>query len=333
MRTLFVPSLIDGPRGDPGLFVDLQDEGRAVLLDLGRIGHLPARKLLRVDHAIVSHCHMDHFMGFDVLLRLALGRERELVVTGPAGFLEAVRGRIAAYTWNLVDGYPIRLRIQEVDGEVVRSESYSGASRMRPIAEPSREFHGVVHAERLFTLHADVLDHWIPVLGACLREVEHLAVDPDRLAKLGLVPGSWLRDLKQHVRRGDPDTTQVMASTSGGSTAVWTLGELAPQILHVGEGQRIGYVTDVAFHESNLERIARLVVGCDLLVCEAAFLQEDFALAAERHHLTARQAGEVARRAGARRLVIFHISPRYEGREAELFEEAERAFGGPVLRL
>jgi ribonuclease BN (tRNA processing enzyme) len=33
------------------------------------------------------------------------------------------------------------------------------------------------------------------------------------------------------------------------------------------------------------------------------------------------------------RLAPFHLSPRYQGREEELFEEAADAFGGPVLRL
>ena len=43
--------------------------------------------------------------------------------------------------------------------------------------------------------------------------------------------------------------------------------------------------------------------------------------------------GELAREAGAQRLAPFHFSPRYGGREQELFDEAASAFGGPILRL
>ena len=38
MRTVFLPSLLNGLTGDPGLWVDLMDEGRSVLLDLGDLG-------------------------------------------------------------------------------------------------------------------------------------------------------------------------------------------------------------------------------------------------------------------------------------------------------
>ncbi len=57
------------------------------------------------------------------------------------------------------------------------------------------------------------------------------------------------------------------------------------------------------------------------------FLHEDEKLAAERNHLTARQAGELAKAAGAAKLAPFHFSPRYEGRHEALVEEAAQAFG------
>lgn len=333
MRTLFLPSLIGGVDGDPGLWVDLTDEGRAVLLDLGEISHISSRKLLRVDHALVTHLHMDHFIGFDHLLRRALRRGRETVVTGPSGFLAAVRGRVGAYTWNLIDTYPVKLRVQEIDGGVLRSEIYAGASRMTPVREPDRLFHGVVHAERLFTLSVDVLDHGIPVLGALLREVEHLGVDRDALERLGLAPGEWLREFKQTVRRGDPEGTVVEAVTLQGGTRAFAIGDLAPQVLRRGEGQRLAYLTDLVFTPDNVAKAVQLAEGVDLLVCEAAFLDADRDLAAERRHLTAKQAGVLARAARAKRLAIFHVSPRYAGREDELFAEAREAFGGAILRL
>src|SRR5512136_2788537 len=122
MRTVFLSSLLNDLCGDPGLWVDLLDEGRSVLLDLGDLRHVAPRKLLRVERAVVTHTHMDHFVGFDHLLRLALGREKELTVTGPPGFLRSVRGKIDAYTWNLIEDYPVRLVAEEVDGGVIRSE-------------------------------------------------------------------------------------------------------------------------------------------------------------------------------------------------------------------
>ena len=110
-------------------------------------------------------------------------------------------------------------------------------------------------------------------------------------------------------------------------------GELIEQILIRSPGQRIAYVTDLRYTPDNIARVVRLAGDADLLVCEAPFLHEDEALARARCHLTARQCGEIAREAGARRLAPFHFSPRYHGREHELLAEAGEAFGGKMLEL
>jgi ribonuclease Z len=67
----------------------------------------------------------------------------------------------------------------------------------------------------------------------------------------------------------------------------------------------------------------------DRLFIEAVFLDEDRDHALRKHHLTARQAGEIARRLRARSVVPFHFSPRYEGRAEALAAEVEQAWGGP----
>jgi ribonuclease Z len=254
-------------------------------------------------------------------------------VTGPAGFLERVRGKIAAYTWNLIEEYPIRLRAEEIDGDTVRSVVYHGAGRMEPEPLPDRPFTGVIHGERLYTLHVETLDHGIPVLGVALRETEHISVNKDRLLRMDLVPGEWLRDLKHAVRRCDAGDQEIRVKAADGKTRVYTRAELADEIILRSPGQRLAYITDIRYTPGNVARAVELARDADLLVCEAAFLDEDRALADERFHLTARQAGELALAAGAKRLAPFHLSPRYQGREREVFDEAAEAFGGPVLTL
>jgi ribonuclease Z len=333
VRPVFLPYLFNGLSGDPGLWVDLFDEGRSVLLDLGDLRNMPTRKILRVERIVVTHTHMDHFIGFDHVLRVMLGREKELTLTGPPGFIGHLRGKLEAYTWNLIEDYPIRLIAEEVDGSTLRSVQFSGSGGLLPEPLPDRRFDGTIHAERLFTLHVDVLDHGIPVLAAALRETEHIAVNKDRLVRLGLRPGEWLRDLKHAARRCLPGDAEIGALTAEGGTRVYPRGELIEQVLIRSPGQRIGYVTDLRYTPDNVDRVVRLVEGVDLLVCEAPFLHEDDALARARCHLTARQCGEIARAAGARRLAPFHFSPRYHGREPELLDEVRAAFGGKVLEL
>jgi ribonuclease Z len=64
----------------------------------------------------------------------------------------------------------------------------------------------------------------------------------------------------------------------------------------------------------------------DLLVHEATFADEEAARAVETGHSTAREAAEVARLAGARRLVLTHISARYSREAPELEAEARHVF-------
>ncbi|MGB8428082.1 MAG: ribonuclease Z, partial [Desulfobacterales bacterium] len=105
MRPTFCPRLVNGPFDDPGLFIPFQFQHRALLFDLGDISLLSARDILKISHVCVSHTHMDHFAGFDRLLRLLMGRDKRLSLYGPRGFLKNVEGKLAGYTWNLVDNY------------------------------------------------------------------------------------------------------------------------------------------------------------------------------------------------------------------------------------
>ena len=82
MKSSFRPMLVNGPFQDPALYVALRWQGDALLFDLGRIDRLSPGHCLRLSYVCVSHTHMDHFMGFDQLLRLTLPRDRELTFRG-----------------------------------------------------------------------------------------------------------------------------------------------------------------------------------------------------------------------------------------------------------
>lgn len=73
-----------------------------------------------------------------------------------------------------------------------------------------------------------------------------------------------------------------------------------------------------------------LARGADILVHEATFSHSDAARAAAEGHTTGYQAGEVARQAGAKRLLLCHFSADLHGRLDEVRQEAMRSFGGPV---
>ena len=87
------------------------------------------------------------------------------------------------------------------------------------------------------------------------------------------------------------------------------LGDLKRKIVGITPGQKIAYVADCCYTRDNVERIVTLAQGADLFFCEAAFLEEDSDKARDKGHLTARQAGLIAREAGVKLLQVFHFSP------------------------
>src|SRR5512135_1419286 len=105
MRPLLHPSLVNGRYGDPAVYVETLFEKRALLFDLGEINSLSPRKVLRIDRIFVSHPHIDHFVGFDHLLRLLVGRKKSVHIYGPPGLANHVYHKLQGYRWDLVESY------------------------------------------------------------------------------------------------------------------------------------------------------------------------------------------------------------------------------------
>ena len=321
MRPLLHPSLINDAFGDPGLYVDCLFEKRALLFDLGDIRQLAPRKLLRVSHVFVSHTHMDHFMGFDWLLRICLGRERAMHLFGPPHFLEQVEHKLSAYTWNLVENYltDFTLTVTEIhpDGTAIRASFHCQSAFRRQDEEHLRLVDGVLLDEDIFRVRCVILDHKTPCLAFLLEEKSHINIWKNHLTEIGLPIGPWLQELKQAIMRGEPDDAQfrVWWRDQGAlQEKYFPLGELKSKIVRIVPGQKIGYVTDVVYHQTNAAKIVALVRDADMLFIESTFLQKDAQRAAEKYHLTAHQAGLIAREANAQNIIPFHISPIYSER-------------------
>jgi ribonuclease Z len=339
MASTFAPRLVNGPFGDPGLFVELRWQGSAVLFDLGRNDGLPAAELLKVTHVFVSHTHMDHFIGFDRVLRLFLNRDRRLFLHGPEGIIDCVAGKLSGYVWNLTDDYPFVFDITEVTATGARRAAFRACTGFRredcellPLqaaaaAEPSTT--PLLVDEGHFRVRAAITNHRIPCLAFAIDEPTHLNVDGDALAKAGLAPGRWLAQLKDALRSGAGEDTRLTVARADRTTAELTIAELR-NLVRVTDGQKFGYIVDTRFIPENLAALLPVMHNADVLFCESPFLDEDRDQAAMRYHLTAAEAGTIARMSRARRLKVFHYSPRYQGRGDLLRQEAEAAFRGRV---
>jgi ribonuclease Z len=334
MASRFDPHLVNDPFGDPAVYVDLKFERRALLFDLGDISVLPPRKLLRISDVFITHRHMDHFVGFDHLLRFVLGRDKVVRLYGPAGLIDAIEAKLRAYTWNLVGGYDghVVLHVGELDaeGRLVAAQFSGRTGFAREAATAPAHGGNLLLDEPGLKVSCRTLDHGIPVLAFALEERAHINIWRSELDRRGLAVGPWLRAFKDAILRGEEDDTLIRVAWSGapqGPEAL-PLGELKRQIMRVTAGRKIAYVVDCAFTEENVRTIVALAEGADLLLIEGGFLQADAAEAATRRHLTASQAGTIARLAGVKRLQTLHYSPRYKDQGHTLAAEAEAAFSG-----
>ncbi len=186
-----------------------------------------------------------------------------------------------------LDGAPGPVPVHCPASAVSRLSVLTDFAGQPPVAwHPADENRGQVSARLgTWTLSTAPLEHRVPAVGYRLVEDDGVRLLPDRLAAAGIA---------------GPDIGRLVRARSLGGVR---LSEVSAR----RRGQRVAVVMDTRPCAS----AEALAEGADLLVCEATFLERDAALAHEYQHMTARQAGALARAAGVRRLVLLHFSQRY----------------------
>ncbi|MFV5991150.1 ribonuclease Z [Streptomyces sp. NPDC056231] len=158
---------------------------------------------------------------------------------------------------------------------------------------------GVLAETAAYTLYAHRLSHPVESYGYRLVEPDRQRMLPDRLAEHGIT---------------GPDVGRIQREGSLGGVGLDEVSERR-------RGQRFAFIMDTRLCDG----VYTLAEGCDLLVIESTFLDEDERLATDHGHLTAGQAARVAREAGVRHLVLTHFSQRYV--DPGVFASQARAAG------
>ena len=319
MKPSFHTRLINGPFDDPGLYIRMLWEGRALMFDLGHTNSLSNRDILKITDIFVSHTHVDHFIGFDNVLRISLKKEGPLRFYGPEGFIDRVEGKLRGYTWNLTDDYPLVIDVYEVTEGYIEQAVFKAGNRFKKESQEKRPSNGILLHDSFCKVSARILDHQVPCLAFSLEEECHININKDMLTKMGLPAGPWLSELKEAVRGNKFDT---VITIEGRALSFSDLRE----VVNISHGQKFSYVVDALGSEENIKKTIELVKGSDLLYIETYFLESDRDKAKERYHLTAREAGRIAREARVRKFEILHFSPRYTDDPDALLSEAEDEF-------
>ncbi len=319
-------TILGEPGRDNAVFLRVESGQKVarLLFDCGEgcLAQLATAEAQAIDHVFFSHFHMDHISGFDSLFRLTYDRTvKPNVVWGPPGAGQIMQHRFQGFLWNLHqdaagswdvhDLYPDRM-------ETTRFYTHEAFAVAHPLPPQPRSSDLILETPA-YSVHAWQMDHLTPSMAYLVREPPRLNVDTERLAALGLHPGAWLQAVKT-PRAGEPSTLEIEGKA-------YALAELRAQLLTETPGQSFAYLTDFLMNQEAQERLARALQGCTLIVCESQYRQADRELAERNYHMTAAQAAELARRANAQQLLLFHLSDRYKQEEwPDLLAEARAIF-------
>jgi ribonuclease Z len=325
--------LVNGLAGDPAVCVSFAQAGESLLFDAGSLETMTNRELLKVRVVAISHTHVDHFIGFDRLIRVNVPHFRTVEVVGPTGIIENIRGKLAGYLWNLLEPDQVNYLVHEVSNNgAIRSVKISNTSNFEAIPvvpSGSNENSGtpgiavrvpLLHNGR-YRLMATVVDHGTDVLAFCLTMPDTLAVNKEKLAASTFEPGPWIADLQ---KKASSDGLTGTIEVSGQSIPA---ADLAKDLLHPRLGESVVYVTDMAFSEANMRSLKSLSQRpVDLVISEANYQSADRDKAQSKKHLTTTQAALIAALLTAKKLQIFHISNVYAGDTETSLRESGEAF-------
>ncbi|KEK26076.1 ribonuclease Z [Bacillus gaemokensis] len=191
--------------------------------------------------------------------------------------------------------------------EVALSVSTTHVKYPLEIVEITEE--GTVFEDKQFCVETKRLSHGIECFGYRIVEKDiqgHLLVE--KLLEVGVKPGPIFKRLK------DGETVKLDDG----------------RVLHgkdfIGPPQK-GRIITILGDTRYCEASSQLAQDADVLVHEATFAAEDEEQAHDYFHSTTEQAARIALKANVKRLILTHISSRYQGDTyKELLEEAQALF-------
>lgn len=302
--------------GEPGrdnallVTVDSGQSQHRLLFDCGEgcLAKIPVSQLQAVEAVFFSHFHIDHVAGFDTFLRMNWARPDSPVrIFGPPGAIKIIHHRLRGYTWNLVAGVPGEWIVTEVGAAKLRNSRFltaEGFEVEHPLQESAAPG-AIVYRGDCFAVRARTLDHGTPCLAYTVREDDRQNVDTDALRALGLQPGPWLKAVKDE---------ELAADMSIGIAGMeYLIGDLRSRLLISSPGESIAYVTDFFLAtEADEDRLVEFLSGCQTVVCENNYRDADVELARKNYHMTSSGVARLASRVGPAKVVLFHVSDRYD---------------------
>ncbi len=164
---------------------------------------------------------------------------------------------------------------------------------------------GVFFENNDFYLESLKLEHGCNCNGYNFVKKSYLRINKEKIDKLGIKPGKHMRDLKE-----------------GKDIEYNGKKYKAKDLTYSEEKVKVSFILDTKFKKE----IVKFVDGADVLVSEATYSKDLKDQAKEYNHMTAQEAGKLAKQAKVKKLLLTHLSQRYEYKKKEIFEEAKKEF-------
>jgi ribonuclease Z len=311
-------------RTDNSLLVQI-DSGQSiekVLFDCGDhcLADVSFAEIQSIDHLFFSHLHMDHIGGFDSFFRCTFNRSNKRnQIWGPPETARILQHRFQGFLWNLHEEMSATWFVSDIHPSEIQTTRFELREAFGTAHEEDRHtWKRIVCDRESFAVEAITMDHRTPTLAYIVREKSRRNIDTSRLANLGLRPGPWLKQLK------DPSFAASEVMING---VAHSADGLRKQLMVETVGDSIAYLTDFLLDDSAMERLSNALRGCQTMVCEGQYRHADLELARGNCHMTTVQAATLAKRAQVEKLVLFHLSDRYEDKQRiEMLEEAREIF-------
>ncbi len=332
------PTFFAGLLDDPLLLVRVRPLMESCLFDCGQLHHLAKRILKSVRALFITHAHMDHFMGIDTFIRANHVSPKTFDIFGPPGIAGKLAGKLAGYDWNLVEPEWCTFRAHEIHPGRIATFLYPGPEGFPcRFAGGSPRAGNEVYRNSFIRVEAELCDHRIPALIFRVTERPAFLVDEQKIEKMGLVRGDWLRELKKRFYAGTLASGPLMVPRRRGERVaeepVVDADALYTAIRKEEASASIGYVTDIGAGEENLAKVESLMAGVTLLVCECAFLAGEREKARISSHFCTSDLNLLVDRLRPRYVLPVHFSKSYGGKSGLLYEELEMPPGVTLLRL
>ena len=320
--------ILGKPGKDNSLFIRLNSGNRTyrILFDCGEntIEELKQQDIKGIDYIFFSHLHLDHLAGFDFFFRRNYDRDKPIFIWGPDDTAEIIHHHLLGYKWNLVGDTGGNWFITNIHQNILNQfyiKFPDGFLNKHVVGK--KELKENLFENKNFVIKSIRLNHIIPSIGYLVVENPSYNIIPEKLEKFRLSQGSWLEKLKDFSIE-DSSNIEVKGR-------YFSLGELRKELLEKTKGESIAYLTDFILDEYAKEKLKHFLKGCDTLVCECQYLDKDLHLAKLNYHLTAGQAALIAKDADVKKLVLFHLSERYQKNFKESLSEAREIFKNAFL--